>query len=61
MWTRIDILLWPAFVSLFGAGRESTVGGLEHFGSFEPLQLIARGGNLSDVKFTQRNGKLVSG
>lgn len=31
------------------------------FGSFEALRLIARGGNLSDVKFTQRNGKLVSG
>lgn len=55
MWTRVDVLLWLVYVS--GVGRQGKRFGTSHFG---PLQLTARAGHISDVKFIQVYRKLVS-
>lgn len=51
---------WFMCLYLGQVGRASWRFGTS-FGSFGPLQLIARGGNLSDVKLVQLYRRLVSG
>lgn len=53
----LELMFCCGCLCVFGAGRESRRFGTSFFGS---LQLTARAGHLSDVKFIQVYRKLVS-